>query len=414
MTTTMGEPRSVWRRDAELFLVSALMLFLELVLIRWMGTEIRVFAYLGNLILVVCFFGAGLGCYWAQKPVSLWQLGVNLFLIVGLIANPFHLRLFDLRRLTALLNVFEDSLVWGRMDWSTLGVIVGLVLMAVLLYLVVFVFVPLGQLLGGALQRHPAVIRAYSVNIAGSLAGVWLFNALSWASLSPVVWFSVAAGLLAATLVAARVRGGLAIGLAGLAALAVWLGRDTGVQTIWTPYHRLTLQPFYAEAPTGTNRVQQGHIMDVNGTFYQHMLNLSEEFVRAHPDILNPESVARGHYNLPFAFKPQIDRMLIVGAGSGNDAAAALRHGSVRWSAWRLIRGFTNWGANCIPNVRTTRPGSRSWWTMRGRISSGRRERMTWCGLAGWMRTRWGRRSTTCGSITTCTPAKASPKRAGC
>jgi SAM-dependent methyltransferase len=57
------------------------------------------------------------------------------------------------------------------------------------------------------------------------------------------------------------------------------------------------------------------------------MLNLSDEFVRAHPDLLPPELVKRGHYNLPFCFKPNARRMLIVGAGSGNDAAAALRHG---------------------------------------------------------------------------------------
>ncbi len=50
-----------WRRDAEIFFVSVLILYLELVLIRWIGTEIRVFAYLGNLLVVVCIFGRGLG-----------------------------------------------------------------------------------------------------------------------------------------------------------------------------------------------------------------------------------------------------------------------------------------------------------------------------------------------------------------
>ena len=43
-----GQTKSLGQRDAELFLVSVLILFLELVLIRWMGTEIRIFAYLGN------------------------------------------------------------------------------------------------------------------------------------------------------------------------------------------------------------------------------------------------------------------------------------------------------------------------------------------------------------------------------
>ena len=45
-----------------LFLVSVLGLFLELMLIRWIGTEIRIFAYLQNTVLVVCFMGLGLGC----------------------------------------------------------------------------------------------------------------------------------------------------------------------------------------------------------------------------------------------------------------------------------------------------------------------------------------------------------------
>ena len=50
---------SLFRHDAEIFIVSTLILYLELVLIRWIGTEIRIFAYLGNLVLVICFFG---GC----------------------------------------------------------------------------------------------------------------------------------------------------------------------------------------------------------------------------------------------------------------------------------------------------------------------------------------------------------------
>ncbi len=66
------------RRDAAVFLISAAILYLELVLIRWLGTEVRVFAYLGNLVLVVCFFGAGLGCYRAAHEVSLRWLGADL------------------------------------------------------------------------------------------------------------------------------------------------------------------------------------------------------------------------------------------------------------------------------------------------------------------------------------------------
>ena len=103
----------MWR-DAEIFVVSALVLYLELVLIRWVGTEIRVFAYLGNLVLVVCFFGVGLGCYLASRPVALNRMGINLLLLVVLISNPLHVDWLDLRRITQLVNAFEDTLMFNR------------------------------------------------------------------------------------------------------------------------------------------------------------------------------------------------------------------------------------------------------------------------------------------------------------
>jgi hypothetical protein len=317
---------SLLRRDAEAFLLGAFILFAELLLIRWIGTEIRVFAYLGNLILVVCFFGTGLGCYLASQTVSLPRLGASLLLLVTLVANPLHLRALNIHNASYLLSGFEDSTLWQAFGQTIVQVIAGLIIIVVLVYLVAFVFVPAGQLLGRAFAQHPRTIRAYSINILGSLAGIWMFDTLSWASLKPTAWFVVGTGLLAALVIVARQRGGWsAVALTALAPLVVWLGQEPAWRTVWSPYHRLTVQPFYADPET--NRVPQGYAVDVNGAFYQHILNLSEDFVRKHADILNPELVARSHYNLPFCFKPAIHRMLIVGAGTGNDAAAALRHG---------------------------------------------------------------------------------------
>ncbi|MGD1019188.1 MAG: hypothetical protein ABSA12_07695 [Verrucomicrobiia bacterium] len=320
---------SLVRRDAEIFIVSALILYLELVLIRWIGTEIRIFAYLGNLVLVVCFFGVGLGCYLASRPVSFARLGGNLLLLVVLVANPLRLDALDLRGTTYALSGFEDSPLWlDGFHQSSLEILCGLIVIALLTYLIAFTFVPAGQLLGHAFQEHPRAVQAYSVNVFGSLMGVWLFNALSLASLAPTVWFAVAAGLIAAVGIVRRQPGTwMALALAVLAPPVAWLGQEPALRTVWSPYHRLTLQPAYADP--GTNRVPQGYVVDVNGVFYQHLLDLSDGFVRAHADILDTNLVARGHYNLPFCFKPSVRRMLIVGAGTGNDAAAALRHNVV-------------------------------------------------------------------------------------
>jgi len=46
---------------SRLFVISAMALYTEVVLIRWMSAEIRMFAYLKNFTLFACFLGLGLG-----------------------------------------------------------------------------------------------------------------------------------------------------------------------------------------------------------------------------------------------------------------------------------------------------------------------------------------------------------------
>ena len=69
-----------------LFAISVIGLFLELLLIRWVSTEIRIFAYLQNTVLVVCFLGLGMGCWDCKKPFALWHILVPLTVLVGLLA----------------------------------------------------------------------------------------------------------------------------------------------------------------------------------------------------------------------------------------------------------------------------------------------------------------------------------------
>src|ERR1700722_6491179 len=67
----------------KLVLASFLTLFAELALIRWIGTEVRVFAYVKNLALLLCFLGFGLGCALARQRPR-WQTATTALL--GLIA----------------------------------------------------------------------------------------------------------------------------------------------------------------------------------------------------------------------------------------------------------------------------------------------------------------------------------------
>src|SRR5713101_7633330 len=54
-----------------LALWSLLSLFLELLMIRWISSEILIFAYFKNFVLIACFLGFGLGCYLSHRKVNL-------------------------------------------------------------------------------------------------------------------------------------------------------------------------------------------------------------------------------------------------------------------------------------------------------------------------------------------------------
>ncbi len=318
---------SLLRSDAEIFFISALILYLELALIRWIGTEIRIFAYLGNLTLVMCFFGIGWGCYRAAKPVEPVVMAISLLFLATLVANPFHSAALSFSKISFLLSGFEDSTVWQDVQGPGADYATGIFFIGILIVALTLTFAPLGQILGRAMQRAPRVIRAYSVNVAGSLAGVWLFNSLSWARTPPTVWMLVAAGLLAAVLLAGQARAWLAVGLVVVGAGVVWLGDSSSNLIIWSPYQKLVVSPFWT---TGFDPVQWGYLVQANGTVHQTVLDLSDRFVTNHPGLFVDEPFERNVYSVPFSFKPHARRVLIVGAGAGNNAAAALRHGATQ------------------------------------------------------------------------------------
>jgi hypothetical protein len=94
-----------------IFLISVLGLFLEMLLIRWIGTEIRIFAYLQNTILVVCFLGLGLGSFTCRQPINLRQSLIPLFILLILMAIPI-VRI-ALGNISELLSVLDDFVIWG-------------------------------------------------------------------------------------------------------------------------------------------------------------------------------------------------------------------------------------------------------------------------------------------------------------
>jgi len=78
-------------RGLELFCLSFLALFLELMVIRWVPAVVRLIAYYANLILISSFLGLGVGAIVGKKRKSLfgWLPTLMLINVVWLLIAHF-------------------------------------------------------------------------------------------------------------------------------------------------------------------------------------------------------------------------------------------------------------------------------------------------------------------------------------
>jgi spermidine synthase len=325
-------------RTWTLFVVSVLGLFLELMLIRWVGTEIRIFAYLQNTVLVVCFLGLGMGCLTCRRPVVVREMLWPLILLSLLLAVP--LTRTTLARISEMLSVLGDFLIWANGESTSplqagVLVVVGLGLTLFLMVVIGDIFVPIGRMLGRLMDDHPRTLLAYSVNVAGGLVGIWLFVLLSAWQQPPWVWFAVTAGLLLCLILPrGLVRASrLDLGLLAALVLIVWFsGREPGaMKVLWSPYQKLVLS---ASDPSGGGLGALGkYMVTVNNAGYQAMIDLSEQNVKANPARYPAAMRGLSQYDIPYLVHPRPRSALIVGAGCGNDASGALRQGVERIKA---------------------------------------------------------------------------------
>lgn len=330
-----------------IFWLSVLGLYVELLLIRWIGTEVRIFAYLQNTVLVVCFLGLGAGLFSSRREVNRTRMlaalaGLALALSIPVVRDAIG-------QISVTLSLVADVNIWyGASEIGNKAVIPFLVasaLVATLLLLIALIeiFVPLGRWLGRRMDEAEAPLVAYSVNVAGSLAGTLLFVAVSTASQPPWAWF-----LLLAAMMLPLARSARPVDLALLAVIAVGplVGAqfDSGRETLWSPYQKLVL----SEAPEKLRGSQPWEVR-VNNVGYQGMYNLAPDYVAAHPEWYPPEQAGLSQYDVPLLLHPSPKRVLVVGAGSGNDVAGALRGGAERVVAVEIDPAILDFGKRFHP-----------------------------------------------------------------
>src|SRR5215471_20718998 len=97
-----------------LITISLASLFLELLLVRWIASEIRVFAYFKSLPLIACFLGFGLGCYLTRRKACFLYTLAPLFAMVALAELPWAPLRHLVVNLSAFIGWFSDVHIWSR------------------------------------------------------------------------------------------------------------------------------------------------------------------------------------------------------------------------------------------------------------------------------------------------------------
>ena len=170
------------RTSSELVVASALMLFVELVLIRWTGAEVTYLSYFSNFVLLGSFLGIGLGFLGARQHPNLfrWAPVLLTFFVAFVMAFPVTLD----RRGSSL--IFFGSLEQrGLPIW---------VMLPVIFLAVAAVMATISNGVATRFSRFEP-LDAYRLDIIGSLIGIVTYSTLAFLHTPPLVWALIIAGM---------------------------------------------------------------------------------------------------------------------------------------------------------------------------------------------------------------------------
>jgi hypothetical protein len=280
------------RGKLRLFLLSFLMLFVELALIRWVGANVIYLSYFSNFVLLGSFLGIGIGFLRARSPLILsgWAPLALLALVGFVLAFPVQVQ-----------HAGEQLIYFGR--GTTTGLPVWLTLPVVFLASAVVM-----SLLGEAVARTFVTFEpldAYRLDILGSIAGIVAFSLLSLLGSPPISWGIV----VAVCFVLLELPGLPIVKLVPLALLLTVLGVESAASGVsWSPYYKISV----------VNTNPNTYLISANGVPHQLIEPVAQRRQRA------------PIYFLPYqrAASDPLNDVLIVGAGTGSDVAIALSEGA--------------------------------------------------------------------------------------
>jgi hypothetical protein len=324
--TAEAEPRpSIMSDRVRLILLSFIMLFVELALIRWSGSNVLYLSYFSNFVLLGSFLGIGIGFLRANQPRDLSPYApLSLAALVLFVwFAPIDIKIGGTGS-----NVF----IGGNSSLS------GLPREVILPVIFVLVAVTLALIAEGVARTFARFepLDAYKYDLMGSILGIVGFSVLSFLRVPPIGWGLIAAAVLIATQLPMPDRRQALVMIVPLILVLGVLGRESiSSNTYWSPYYKVKA------VPTG----DEGNLfVYVNRIGHQLHQNVTETDDDA--GVTGP----LGTRVYAMAKPPELNDVLIIGAGGGNDVAAALMKGAKHVDAVEIDPKLYELGRDKHPN----------------------------------------------------------------
>src|SRR5437773_1547853 len=168
-----------------LAVLSFLLLFVELALIRWTGSNVLYLSYFSNFVLLGSFLGIGIGFLRARSSRDLFP-----YAPLALAALVAFVRFFPVK----IRSSGADLLFFGIVQRSGPP---RYVVLAVIFVAVTAAMAFVGEGVARAFAKFTP-LDAYRLDLIGSVAGIAAFTTLSFLGVRPVVWGLVVAVALVA------------------------------------------------------------------------------------------------------------------------------------------------------------------------------------------------------------------------
>jgi SAM-dependent methyltransferase len=276
-----------------LVVASFLMLFVELALIRGTVANIVYLSFFTNLVLLASFLGIGLGFLRAEKEADRFHWAPALLAAFTAFVLLFTVRIGRVDSLPALVGLGGIPAMpeWLSVPLVFIGVVVVMAAIAGRVARLFSKFEPLD---------------AYRMDVLGSVAGIVAFSALSFLGADPLAWIAVAA-LAFGYLLRREMTRVVVFGLIALLALGVVA--SAAPRDAWSPYQRVS-----------------EHVSSDDGKIALFVNNRRHQTMAPVSVLLSEQP----YYGYPYShlLRDRPGDVLIVGAGSGNDVAVALREGA--------------------------------------------------------------------------------------